>query len=167
MRARKQQPLTTDSMSYVEKNLLPGETITCKGRLHWIIYGKSLALVAFGVALLFPWSKQLPKLWIFGRTAIAIGVLAAIPALLSAWSTELVVTSKRVVAKHGLIGRRTIEMLHKRIESIAVHQSVGGRLLGYGTLVIHGTGGGSESIPNIARPLQFRNAAMAAQSDER
>jgi len=150
-------------MSYVEKNLLPGETISCTGRLHWVIYGKSLALLAFGVALMFPWSKQLPTLWIFGGTAIAVGVLAAIPAMLSAWSTELVVTSKRVVAKQGVIGRRTIEMLHRRIESIAVHQSIAGRLLGYGTLVIHGTGGGFESIPNIARPLQFRNAAMEAQ----
>ncbi len=78
--------------------------------------------------------------------------------------TELVVTSKRVVAKRGLIGRQTTEMLHKKVESIAVHQSVLGRLLGYGTLVIHGTGGGAEAIPNIARPLEFRNAAMAAQS---
>ncbi len=82
----------------------------------------------------------------------------------AAWSTELVVTSVRIIAKHGLVSRRTTEMLHKKIESLAVQQSIPGRMLGYGTLVIHGTGGGLESIPNIARPLEFRNAAMGAQS---
>jgi hypothetical protein len=53
---------------------------------------------------------------------------------------------------------------HKRIESLSVQQSIMGRLLDYGTLLIHGTGGGREAIPNIAQPLKFRNAAMAAQS---
>lgn len=153
-------------MSYVAKNLLPGETILCTGSLHWIIYLKSLLLVAFGVLLLvLPAFMHVPdKLWIWGAVAIAVGVLAAIPAMLSAWSTELVVTSVRIIAKHGLVSRRTTEMLHRKIESLSVHQSIPGRLLNYGTLVIHGTGGGQESIPNIARPLDFRNAATAAQS---
>lgn len=153
-------------MSYVAKNLLPGETILCTGSLHWIIYLKPLLLVAFGVLLLvLPAFMHVPdKLWIWGAVAIGVGVLAAIPAMLSAWSTELVVTSVRIIAKHGLVSRRTTEMLHRKIESLSVHQSIPGRVLNYGTLVIHGTGGGQEAIPNIARPLDFRNAATAAQS---
>ena len=155
-------------MSYVEKNLLPGETIACTGRLHWIIYFKPMILVAFGLLFLLisPFTPNLPNLWIWGAVAIMVGVLAAVPAMLNAWSTELVVTSVRIIAKHGLISRRTTEMLHRKIESLSVQQSIPGRLLGYGTLVIHGTGGGQESIPNIARPLEFRNAAMAAQSGQ-
>jgi uncharacterized membrane protein YdbT with pleckstrin-like domain len=153
-------------MSYVEKNLLPGETILCTGSLHWIIYLKPLLLMALGLALIVlgPFTPHLPNLWMFGAAAIAVGVLAGIPAMLRAWSTELVVTSMRIVAKHGMISRQTIEMLHKRIESLSVQQSIAGRIFGYGTLLIHGTGGGREAIPNIAQPLVFRNAAMAAQS---
>ena len=156
-------------MSYVAKNLLPGETILCTGSLHWIIYLKPLLLAAFGVFLLvLPAFMHVPdKLWIWGAVAIAVGGLAAIPAMLSAWSTEQVVTSVRIIAKHGLVSRRTTEMLHRKIESLAVDQSIAGRLLNYGTLVIHGTGGGQEAIPNIARPLVFRNSAMAAQSTEK
>ncbi len=104
------------------------------------------------------------RLWYWGAAAILVGVLAALPAMLRSWSTELVVTSMRIVAKHGVISRHTMEMLHKRIESLSVEQSIMGRLLDYGTLLIHGTGGGREAIPNIAQPLKFRNAAMAAQS---
>ena len=154
-------------MSYVEKNLLPGETILCTGRLHWIIYLKPMLLMAVGVVvLLLPlFLSGVPaKLWIWGAAAILVGLLAAVPALLRAWSTELVVTSVRIIAKHGMVSRHTIEMLHKRIESLSVQQSIPGRIFDYGTLLIHGTGGGREAIPNIARPLAFRNAAMAAQS---
>jgi len=153
-------------MSYVSKNLLPGETVTCTGRLHWIIYFKPLLLIVAGIALvaLSPFTPHLPKLWIWGAVAVAVGLLAALPTFIHAWSTELVVTSARIIAKHGVISRRTTEMLHKKVESLSVQQSIAGRILNYGTLVIHGTGGGVEAIPNIARPLEFRNAAMAAQS---
>jgi hypothetical protein len=151
-------------MSYVDKNLLPGETVLCKGQLHWVIYFKSVAVIVFGLLLLYPWSPHLPNTWIFGCGAIAVGLLSAVPALLFAWSTELVVTSLRIVAKRGLIRRRTFEMLHRKVESIEVQQSLAGRLLGYGTLVLHGTGGGVETIPTISRPLRFRNAAMGAQA---
>ena len=154
-------------MSYVEKNLLPGETILCRGRLHWILFFKPLLLMAAGLALIVasPFTPHLPNLWIWGAVAILVGALAALPALLQMWSTELVVTTIRVVAKRGLVSRQTTEMLHKKIESLTVHQGILARVLGYGTLVIHGTGGGQEAIPNISGPLEFRNAAMAAQSE--
>lgn len=155
-------------MSYVDKNLLPGETVLCRGRLHWVIYARSILFTAIGLALVVPWRGHYGEAWLptVAAVFVAYGVLSAVPAWLAAISTELVVTSKRVVAKRGLIGRHTTEMLHKRIESIAVQQSVAGRLLGFGTVVLHGTGGGFESIPTIADPLRFRNAAMAAQSDQ-
>lgn len=153
-------------MSYVDHNLLPGETVVHRGRLHWILYARSLAIAAVGVVLLVPWSADpaLAKLWIFGAVAVVVAILTAIPAALRALSTELAVTTRRVVAKRGLIRRETVEMLHRRIESIAVHQSIAGRILDYGTLTIHGTGGGVETIPTVAAPLAFRNAALA-QSD--
>lgn len=156
-------------MSYVKKNLLPGETVLCTGKLHWIIYLKAMLVAAFGLAILLASAfahDQVPaKLWIWGAVAVVVGAVAALPPLLHAWSTELAVTTVRVIAKHGWIRRRTVEMLHMKIESMTVQQSIAGRILNYGTLVIHGTGGGVEAIANIARPLEFRNAATAAQSE--
>ncbi len=153
-------------MSYVEKNLLPGESIVHRGRLHWIVYAKSIGLVLLGLVLMYPWSQDpaLSKLWIFGAVALVLALIVAIPAAIYSATTELVVTSRRVVAKRGLVRRDTFEMLHRRVESISVHQSIAGRVFGYGTLVLHGTGGGLETIPTVAAPLAFRNAAMA-QSD--
>src|SRR2546430_10116576 len=68
----------------------------------------------------------------------------------------MAVTNKRVIVKSGLANRRTIELLLSRIESIAVEEPALGRLLGYGTVIVRGTGGTPEVFPQIARPLEFR-----------
>jgi uncharacterized membrane protein YdbT with pleckstrin-like domain len=71
-------------------------------------------------------------------------------------ATEMAVTNKRVIVKSGLADRRTIELLLPRIESIAVEEPALGRILGYGTVIVRGTGGTPEVFPQIARPLEFR-----------
>ena len=49
-----------------------------------------------------------------------------------------------------------------KVESVDVDQSVAGRILGFGTVTIHGTGGGIESMRNIADPIAFRNHVTAS-----
>jgi uncharacterized membrane protein YdbT with pleckstrin-like domain len=71
-------------------------------------------------------------------------------------ATEMAVTNKRVIVKSGIVDRRTIELLLPRIESIAVEEPALGRVLGYGTVIVRGTGGTPEVFPQIARPLEFR-----------
>src|SRR5260370_37259980 len=68
----------------------------------------------------------------------------------------MAVTNKRVIVKSGLANRRTIELLLPRIESIGVEEPALGRLLGYGTVIVRGTGGTPEVCPQMARPLEFR-----------
>jgi hypothetical protein len=43
-----------------------------------------------------------------------------------------------------------------RIESIVVEEPAMGRLLGYGTVILRGTGGTPEVFEKISRPLEFR-----------
>jgi hypothetical protein len=64
--------------------------------------------------------------------------------------------SKRVLAKHGFIQRESIETLLSKVEAISVDQGIPGRVLGFGTIVLTGTGGTEESFPRIAAPLEFR-----------
>jgi uncharacterized membrane protein YdbT with pleckstrin-like domain len=87
----------------------------------------------------------------FGLAAILIFI-----GLLKRNATEMAVTNKRVIVKSGLADRRTIELLLPRIESIAVEEPALGRILGYGTVIVRGTGGTPEVFPQIARPLEFR-----------
>ena len=71
-------------------------------------------------------------------------------------ATQIAVTSRRVLIKTGIVNRKTLELLLGRIESIGVNESPLGRMLGYGTVVLRGTGGTPESFDRIARPLEFR-----------
>lgn len=85
--------------------------------------------------------------------------------LMTMATTELVVTSKRVIAKVGLIRRATLELNHSKVESMNVSQSTLGRIIGYGTIVVNGTGGGATPVPGIDNPLEFRRKAMQTIDD--
>jgi len=55
-------------------------------------------------------------------------------------TSEFAVTNKRVLIKTGLVRRHSLETLLSKIESIGVAQSILGRILGFGTIVISGNG---------------------------
>ncbi len=70
----------------------------------------------------------------------------------------------------GILNRQSLETLLTKIEGLGVEQDVWGRMLGYGTVTITGTGGTRESIAGIPRPLEFRRevqAQIVAQDDRR
>ncbi len=54
-------------------------------------------------------------------------------------------------------------MFISKIESVAVNQPMVGRLFGYGTVVLRGTGGSSEPFHDIKDPVEFRNAIQLVQ----
>ncbi|MCH8814830.1 MAG: PH domain-containing protein [Chloroflexi bacterium] len=57
-----------------------------------------------------------------------------------------------------------LEMNVDKIESVNVKQTILGRILGYGTVTIIGTGGTSEPFTFISKPLDFRKAFQQAQA---
>jgi hypothetical protein len=54
-----------------------------------------------------------------------------------------------------------LEMNRSKVESIDVEQTIAGRLLGFGTIIMRGTGGSLEPIRQIADPLTFRSHITA------
>jgi uncharacterized membrane protein YdbT with pleckstrin-like domain len=142
-------------MSYVSKSLLPGERVTHETRLHKMLFtGPVLAaLAAIGLAFV-----SVPA----GGVLVAVALLWGFGVWIRYASSEFAVTDKRVIIKVGLLHRRTLEMLLIKVEAISVDQSIAGRLFGYGTIVVVGTGGTREAFENIASPLEFRRAVQAA-----
>jgi uncharacterized membrane protein YdbT with pleckstrin-like domain len=156
---------TLPAVAYVNSVLQPGETVKVIGRQHWINYIKAFLLLVIAVALLIYGTQDTTKVQ---RTATYIGwlVLAvAIVMLLSAWfarqMTELSVTNHRVIYKTGFMRRHTVEMNMDKVETVNVDQSILGRILGYGTIHVLGTGQGIEGLSRIAHPLAVRNAITA------
>ena len=143
-------------MSYLGDHLLDGERIVYRARLHWTIFLKSIFLVLVGAAVAVVFSIYQPAYWYIGAVLVGLGLLLAIPAFIRYISSEFAVTNKRVLSKVGFVERESDETLLSKVEAIAVDQGVLGRVLGFGTVTITGTGGTEEAFPKIADPLEFR-----------
>jgi uncharacterized membrane protein YdbT with pleckstrin-like domain len=154
-------------MRYVRRVLQPGETIVYTTKLHWIVFSRAIFLLIICVVLAIAAWSQTDKQNISLALAIAaaIFVLLALASAFSAFvrrvTTELAITDRRVIYKVGLISRHTIEMNRRQVESVDVDQSIFGRMIGYGTIIIRGTGGSLEPMRQIDSPLTFRNYITA------
>ena len=143
-------------MGYVDSNLLPNEQVTYRARLHRIIYLLPICvlIVAIGVA-------AIGGGWIAVGLGV-IGLVLLVPPWIRSISSEFAVTNKRVLVKVGLIRRHSLELLLQKVEGIGVDQGILGRILGYGTITVSGTGGTREAFRMIARPLEFRRQVQAS-----
>jgi len=156
-------------MSYVESNLVPGETVIYQTRLHWIVMLWHLIAGCFllalpGAILLYYARSQTSRddrtlyvLEIAAAVLLLSGVAAILVGMVRRNATEMAVTNRRVVIKTGLASRKTIEMLLNKVESIEVSETSAGRILGYGTIVVIGTGGTPQPFHKVAHPLEFRS----------
>jgi membrane protein YdbS with pleckstrin-like domain len=143
-------------MSYLDEHLLAGERVVYRARLHWTIFGSAILVVLLGIVLAVLLRVYAPEYWYAGAALSGLGLLLAIGPAVRYASSEFAVTDKRVVAKLGFIERESLETLLSKIEAIGVDQSILGRMLGYGSITITGTGGTEESFPRISNPLELR-----------
>src|SRR5580692_6968251 len=127
-------------MSYVDKSLIPGEEVAFRTRLHVVIFVVPLLLLAI---------------------AILIAIVWGLAKYIDYATSEFAVTNKRVIIKVGVLRRRTVEMLNSKVEAVAVNQGILGRILGYGNIIVTGTGGTNEAFNGISSPLEFRRAVQA------
>ena len=131
--------------SYVEGALVKDEKIVHLGHISlWSLWH----LIALGVVLL---------------PAFGLGLIFLIMAYVRYKTTELAITTKRVIVKFGLIRRRTIEININKVESIQVDQEILGRVFNFGTLVISGAGNPQAPVAGISSPMDFRRAFIEAQ----
>jgi uncharacterized membrane protein YdbT with pleckstrin-like domain len=143
--------------SYAESVLAPGERIVHRAAVsHWrYTLSYVFALLCFAAALGALLLQNQARGWIAAGAA-ALGILVILIALVRRASTELVLTDRRIIAKHGFIARDTVEMNLGKVESLHVTQGLLGRLLGFGDVTVVGTGSSLEPLRGIARPLELR-----------
>ncbi|MCW2120033.1 PH domain-containing protein [Flavobacterium sp. 7A] len=113
--------------NYVNNHLIKEEHVEFETTYHWIIFCNLKAILTL---FIYP--------------------------LIHKYTDEFAITNRRVIIKTGLISRYSFEMNLSKIESINVDQGILGRILGYGSIRIVGSGGTKEIFPNILNPLEFR-----------
>lgn len=147
-------------MSYASKHLIPDEKLLYETRLSWVVLFwpvivPSLILAGIGGYILYAQADTDVKKEI-GWGLLAVALIIFLIGLTKRNATEMAVTNKRVLIKQGVFSRRTLEILLQKIESIAVDESMWGRILGFGSVTVRGTGGTPEPFHKMARPLDFR-----------
>jgi Bacterial PH domain len=153
-------------VGYIENNLIAGEKVLFKTHLHWIVLVRSLLLglllVAGGLALLIAdyelpvQDGEHPAMLIGGIFLLVLGGASTTSGFIRRNATEVGVTNRRVLIKTGLMERKSIEVLLAKVESIGVEETALGRMLGYGSVIIRGTGGTFETFKKISHPNEFR-----------
>lgn len=157
---------------YVDKALVDGEHIIARAHYHWVnwIIPVLALLIPLGLQI-WVWAGVGPdhRGWVsyISLTVLALGVLYFLWELIRMRETEIAVTDRRFIRKTGWISRDTNEIELRSIEESNLKQSVLGRLLGYGTLTIKGTGQGVIVSDGIAAPKAFQKAMQAGQAKTR
>lgn len=158
---------------YLEREMQGNEKIVYASQLHWIVYHFGLSTTIIG-ALFGHYSPvlarlALPERWAelvirpmnyVGVAIIVFGAMHLFYGFIRQISTELVITNRRVIAKYGFIATTTYELMLSKVEGANIDQTILGRLLGYGTVMVKGTGGGISPIDHVADPYRFHAYLM-------
>lgn len=143
-------------MSSTYTNLSRGEEIIAKAEIHkyatlptTIILTIVIAFVLFFIVI-FPFSIILSILAFF-----LINKIIFLPFK----TTELILTNKKIIGKSGIINTKIMDSPLNKINNISVEQGLGGKIFGYGKIVIT-TAAGNYNFNFISQPDVFRNAVM-------
>ena len=124
-------------MGYIEDTIGANEKIVYTVKFHWIYtFSAFLYLLFLGVFI--------------------IGIIIFLKMMINKWTTERALNNSRYIQKTGWIARNTEEISIYKIEEVDLSQSILGRILGYGSISISGTGSGNIVLKSIDDPLLFQ-----------
>ncbi len=131
-------------MAYLDESLAPGEAIVARFALHWTAKWRLIVFLLLAIPTL------------------GIALFAALYEWIRLRSIEQGVTNRRVVRKTGIVSRVTEELRLASIETIDLHQTAWGRMLGFGDVVLTGRGESSMIFSRLAQPLEAKRAIEGA-----
>lgn len=148
---------------FMQKTLMEGETVMREGFFHTFYTVTCLFTLVFCIAsgwgLQYAIEKYLQHKTLLPLAAgLFIGLWLFFWMLLKKWTTEIVLTSERLIYKHGFFLIESQEVDIEQLASDNVEQSFLGRLLDYGTLHIRCIEASDFWLPPIRAPYDFRNA---------
>lgn len=151
-------------MSYIEKSLAGNEQLIYRAHFHWLYHAMAWILLFAGVACaLVVGTRDYPSWlsWAF----VAAGIVLFLAIKLPMWAQQIAVTSQRLIHRRGLIRRSTEELQLRAVEEIRLEQSILGRVLGYGRVIVSGTGIEDVHLPALAEPVRLRRKLQEAIAD--
>lgn len=131
-------------------SLREGEKVLIRGDISTGIFWKAFAI--FMLALLFSLLA-----W---QLAVFLGIVAMLTfgyEMLLQKFLLLIVTNERIFFRSGLLKVDTVQVRLERVESVEIQRTLTGHMLGYGTVVLTGTGSRFSYIPYLSNAAEIRN----------
>lgn len=141
------------------------ETVILEERMHGAVFMVPLLIAVIGIVFAIVMNKLLGQTYaIVALLGGAFFILSAVLELLRTSvrfaTSRLTLTTKRIVIKRGLLSRSTFEVLLTKVEGIGVRQPLLGRLFGFGTITVTGTGGAHQVFRGLRDPQGFHKRAQ-------
>lgn len=130
-------------MNWIEEHLEPTEQVIFVTRPHGSMFLLPLALLGMS---LVGWWMAIPATLLLGYDLFIF------------FSHQTVLTTDRVIQKHGLYYIRLQDWPLRKIEDVICIQTVADRLFGSGSVVLMGIAISKCKLSGIGRPKQLRHA---------
>ena len=136
-----------------KNNMMEGETLICEARFHYVMFWLPALLVLLAVAFPFVPTGEgtLNTRLLFSGILL---VLALLWYIVINNGKRFLLTNKRIILKTGIIMRNSKELMLRKCESINVRQSIMGRILGYGDVIVS-TGEEKDVFKYVRNPMTF------------
>lgn len=133
--------------------MMDGETLICEARFHYVMFWLPALLVLLAVAFPFVPTGEgtLNTRLLFSGILL---VLALLWYIVINNGKRFLLTNKRIILKTGIIMRNSKELMLRKCESINVRQSIMGRILGYGDVIVS-TGEEKDVFKYVRNPMAF------------
>jgi uncharacterized membrane protein YdbT with pleckstrin-like domain len=127
----------------IDEYLLPTERRVIRVRMHWAVMANNLVSTGLFLLLMimiqsyFPGNALIDNLTFY--LALAAVVRFTVQTILW-WIERIVITDKRVMLAEGIITHNVGMMPLSKVTDLTFRRTFGGRLLGYGTLIVESAG---------------------------
>ena len=127
----------------IDEYLLPTERRVIRVRQHCAVLLKDILMTALFLLLMVVVQRYIPQTVLGDNVTFYLALVAVVRFTFLTilwWIERIVITDKRVMLAQGFIVHKVGMMPLSKVTDLTFERSIGGRLLGYGTLIVESAG---------------------------
>jgi uncharacterized membrane protein YdbT with pleckstrin-like domain len=127
----------------IDEYLLPTERRVIRVRQHWAYMTNHITQTALFLLLLVIAQRYLPSSVLVDNVTFYLALVAVLRFTVLTilwWIERIVITDKRVMLAAGIIVHTVGMMPLSKVTDLTFERTLGGRMLGYGTLIVESAG---------------------------
>ncbi len=153
----------------------PGTTLRTE-KVHWATGLGSILLLIFGLIVSYVSAINLdtvepvldmlyPVLLVIGLILILLGVIGIFLLIAVLFTHSFSLTREKIIVRKGQKSRASYELPLADLKTIQFRQSLGGRILGYGKIILTTRDGSRKVLKGVQHPREFCQAVQAQMAE--